>query len=1436
VVTFRPLALLAAISTWLVCNGQNPKPRPYPAKPGDIFANLGDIRGEAIEDQHRDEIDIDFFRVDSSNANRPARDQPYLIVRLPQSNDPAIPGGEFSLNGSMVSAVYNSLLGGFLTQVIVPGGTVLNGFAGCPNGPFPTVTCGPTTVQPNVTTRIDIANNTITNFSISNGTLTQSGMPLPMLGETAPMNTQIFSADPISTATGFLISGPDPALALGGPLPLTLAYFYSSGLGAGFGGTSLGFNWMTNFDPYVVISGNLATVNLLGGGTTTFKQNGGVYQTLGPAKFAYQFVKSSSNYRFLHIADGLIYDFDSNGRLIKFEDRNGNALTVTQGPVGPTQVSDGLGRTLTFTYTGSGVNAVLTKVTDQTGRSVSFTQDNNGNVTSFTDANGNKTSYSYNGVLLAKTTRPRGNAPYTQTFDPAFGSATAQTDSFGNTTKFSFVSGGTPGKTVVTDPLGRATTFNYADLVNISSATDAAGQSSSVAYDVLKRPLSFTDRLGNKTSVTYDPASGFVSSRTDPQGNTTIFTYQAQTQGDFTFYNLSKVTFADGTSETYAYDASGNVVKATDRAGKTTTYTYNSRGQALTITNASAGVTTYTYNSDATIATVRIPSGDVTTLNYDNLKRVSKLLYADNTSRSVTRDALNQVLSITDERGKVTKFTYDANNNRQSVTDALNQTSKLTFDTDDLPNTVADALGNTVKIQYDPLGSVTAITNAAGEKTSFTYERLERLSSVADPAGKAVSYTYDAEGRLATVTDALGNVASLSVNKNGLPTQFTSPLAETSSFSYDSLNRIASATDAVGRQSTITYDNRGLPLTINAPGGIRSSFTYGDFPLLASLTDPNGGVWSVARDNLGRTTSATDPLGQTRSFKYDARSRISSIATPLDSGTLTYDSAGNLTGLQFSDNTALNFTYDDDSRLTGGTGLVLGYDAAGRLILSNGLTIARNAAGRIASIVYAPGKTVTYTYDSRGLLSSVTDWTHGSASFAFNDASQLVTLTRSNGVSTKYTYDKDGRLASIADSNGSTPLVSIALTRDAIGRITASNRTLTQESSPSGGSLSLNYDAANQIAGAVYDARGRLTNDNAGATYTWNSAARLTSYSRPDGAASFTYDALGQRVSRTASGATRNYVLNYATVLPTVAAVQSAGADLRYYIYTPQGSLLFSVEAATGAHRFYSFDNSGSTTLLTDDTGTITDAYGISPYGEAVTARTGNTTDNPFTWQGQFGVMQEPGSGLFYSRFRYYDSSTARFLSRDPVVSPSPRQINPYQFAAGNPVTNTDPSGLKTAQIPGSGAGLINQGGFLGLEPSNANLASEYNFFNGSFVPDPGADGLGFGFYPPLFQPYDEAPSLLPTLPGIQVFPTNFLPGGAILPNVPAQVLTVPPQVLFTQPFGVVPLGTTSLDPSGFPVPITRPLLEMGPAMAFTPDSGIPRQEITAFVVRAFFL
>ncbi|WP_368737418.1 RHS repeat-associated core domain-containing protein [Parazoarcus communis] len=56
-------------------------------------------------------------------------------------------------------------------------------------------------------------------------------------------------------------------------------------------------------------------------------------------------------------------------------------------------------------------------------------------------------------------------------------------------------------------------------------------------------------------------------------------------------------------------------------------------------------------------------------------------------------------------------------------------------------------------------------------------------------------------------------------------------------------------------------------------------------------------------------------------------------------------------------------------------------------------------------------------------------------------------------------------------------------------------------------------------------------------------------------------------------------------------------------------------------------------------------------------------------------------SGLWLTRYRAYDSQTARWLSRDPIEEEG--GVNLYAYAVGNPVSYTDPSGLLAQTLPG---------------------------------------------------------------------------------------------------------------------------------------------------------
>ena len=110
---------------------------------------------------------------------------------------------------------------------------------------------------------------------------------------------------------------------------------------------------MHNFDTSLAVSGTSATVTLFRGKTVTFSQSGNTWTLSSNEQRPYQLAAvSGGGYQFLDPRSNLIYSFSSAGcSRTSIQDRNGNTITVTQGANGPTLASDGLGRTLTFTYT-----------------------------------------------------------------------------------------------------------------------------------------------------------------------------------------------------------------------------------------------------------------------------------------------------------------------------------------------------------------------------------------------------------------------------------------------------------------------------------------------------------------------------------------------------------------------------------------------------------------------------------------------------------------------------------------------------------------------------------------------------------------------------------------------------------------------------------------------------------------------------------------------------------------------------------------------------------------------------------------------------------------------------------------------------------------------------------------------------------------------------
>ncbi|SFE97202.1 RHS repeat-associated core domain-containing protein [Paenibacillus algorifonticola] len=110
-----------------------------------------------------------------------------------------------------------------------------------------------------------------------------------------------------------------------------------------------------------------------------------------------------------------------------------------------------------------------------------------------------------------------------------------------------------------------------------------------------------------------------------------------------------------------------------------------------------------------------------------------------------------------------------------------------------------------------------------------------------------------------------------------------------------------------------------------------------------------------------------------------------------------------------------------------------------------------------------------------------------------------------------------------------------------------------------------------------------------------------------------------------------------------------------------------------GRYQSYHYDLHGSTTLLTDENGRVTDTYGL--YGERESHE--GTTRQPFCYNGRDGVMTDP-NGLYYMRARYYHTGIKRFLNRDVLRGSivEGQTFNRFGYVNGDPVSFIDPFGL----------------------------------------------------------------------------------------------------------------------------------------------------------------
>jgi len=105
---------------------------------------------------------------------------------------------------------------------------------------------------------------------------------------------------------------------------------------------------------------------------------------------------------------------------------------------------------------------------------------------------------------------------------------------------------------------------------------------------------------------------------------------------------------------------------------------------------------------------------------------------------------------------------------------------------------------------------------------------------------------------------------------------------------------------------------------------------------------------------------------------------------------------------------------------------------------------------------------------------------------------------------------------------------------------------------------------------------------------------------------------------------------------------------------------------ATSLYYIHS-DNLGSTSMVTDDTGTVVSRQTYYPYGTTRSEEGDSPTERQYTGQ----ISDSDQTGLYYYNARYYNPQIAKFTQADS----SNDQLNRYAYVNNNPINSTDPTG-----------------------------------------------------------------------------------------------------------------------------------------------------------------
>jgi RHS repeat-associated protein len=405
-----------------------------------------------------------------------------------------------------------------------------------------------------------------------------------------------------------------------------------------------------------------------------------------------------------------------------------------------------------------------TKVIEPNGATWWQTWDERGLLVGQKSPLGNVTSYEYDTTGQLRTFTNARNARTALSFD-VVGNLNAITDALGNATQFEYDSLG--NVTAKTNPAGQQTRYRYDTKNRLTGVALASGASVRCGYDAEDNLTHYVDENGAETKLEYF-GQGEIAKRIQPDGHTVEYLYDTEERlkgvrnqrGEV--YELRRdalgrvVEEVDywGQSRRYSYDGSGYLSASLDPLGRRIDYRCDPLGRIiqklLPAESAQSQPTSETFAYDA--------NGNLVATGNQHVAVERQFDAEGRLVMELQQHTQGQFFQIAN--------TFDANGNRtkRETTNSVGPGHIVVFAFDllDQVSQVRIDGGEPMRMQRDAQGQLTHEDLAAGLRRSLKYNAdglmTEQSFSVGTGAQArglfATNYDYDRAGNLTNRQDS----------------------------------------------------------------------------------------------------------------------------------------------------------------------------------------------------------------------------------------------------------------------------------------------------------------------------------------------------------------------------------------------------------------------------------------------------------------------------------------------------------------------------------------------------------------------------------------------------------------------------------------------------------------------------------------------------------